>query len=233
MRSFINQIFEYPNELYKQQLEGTVSFLFNVEENGSVSNIHNITSPHPLALDETLRIFRLIEWVPATNGGIPVKDLKKFSLEFNVKKYNKLCKQRKYTSIILPYTPIDTCLVVHWYGHVDKAPAPLFEDKTMNLSKFINQNLKYPDAAIKQNVTGVVKLSFVVEPYGKISNVYSIESVGAGCTEEAIRILSLIDWMPGIISGKAVRTRSKLSVSFNLDNNGGRFEPNIKSSYGE
>lgn len=233
MRSFINQIFEYPTELYEQQIEGDVSFLFNVEEDGTVSNIHNITSPHHLALEKTLRIFRLIEWIPATRGGRPVVDIKKFTLEFNIKKYDKLCKQRQYSSLNFSYIPVDTSTVVHWYRHLEKAPLPLFKDKTMNITKFIAQKLQYPDAAIRQNVTGIVRLNFIVEPSGKVSNIKTIEAVGAGCTEEAIRILTLIDWQPGILGDMAVRTRSNLSINFELNKNGGRFEPNIKSSYGE
>ncbi len=233
LKSFISQIFEYPADIYNKQLEGTVSFLFEVDENGAASNIHNIESFHSDALKETLRIFKLIEWDPATRGGKPIRYLKRFTMEYNIKKYDRLVKSRGYQGIRNPFDSIDSSNIVHWYRHLDYAPYPMKGTQHLNLPAFIASNLKYPEAAIRQNVTGVVKLNFIVETFGKVSNIQTTQTVGAGCTEEAIRILTMTNWMPGILAGKAVRTRTNISINFQLDKNGNRFEPVIKSSYGE
>jgi TonB family protein len=233
LKSFINQIFEYPADLYNKQLQGAVSFLFEVDEDGVASNIHNIESFHPDALKETLRVFKLIEWSPATRGGKPIKYLKRFTLEFNIKKFDRLVKSRGYINMHYPFDTIDSTNIVHWYRHLDHAPYPIKGNQQINLPVFIASNLNYPEAAIRQNVTGVVKLNFIVETFGKVSNVQTTQSVGAGCTEEAVRLLTMTNWMPGILDGKAVRTRTNISINFQLDKNGNRFEPVIKSSYGE
>lgn len=230
---FIEQELIYPEVLYAEGIEGKVQFLFDIDEKGHTSNIRNIISPAEPAFTEVMRIFKLIEWIPATLRGYPAKDTRQFEIDFNIKKYNRLCKLRGYKTIINPYEPVDSSVTIHWYRSLDAAPHPIFANKGENLATFIAANLKYPELAIRQNVTGVVKLNFVVETNGKISNMIITNSVGAGCNEEAIRILRSLKWMPGILNEKAVRTRASLSISFSLDPaNNGLFNPVVKSSYG-
>jgi periplasmic protein TonB len=70
-----------------------------------------------------------------------------------------------------------------------------------------------------------------VEPYGLISNVNVNDPLGAGCKEEAIRLVKLLRWMPGILNGKAVRVLMNLSITFNLnDKNKFEYQPNQASN---
>jgi len=233
LHHFINQELIYPQNMIDQNIEGKVSFLFDIDEKGHTSGIRKIQSPDKNALDEALRIFKLVEWTPATLRGFTVTSTKHFEIDFNLKKYYRLCKSRGYKLIINPFEPTDTSGKVYWYRNLHSAPYPIFSDKNMTLASFIAGNLEYPEAAIKQNVSGIVKLSFIVETNGKISNILTVNSLGAGCNEEAIRMLYLIKWMPGVYDDKAVRTRTSLSISFNLDPGpDGIFNPVIKSSYG-
>ena len=175
----------------------------------------------------------MIEWDPATKIGIPVADSGTFEVEYNLKKYNRLCKRRGYSQILIPYEPMDTSGTIYYYRNLDVAPHPIFTNKDINIAGYIAANLKYPDAAIKQNLSGTVKLGFVVENHGKISNLRVLTALGAGCNEEAIRIVQLMKWMPGIKNDLAVRTRMSISINFNLESGpDGIFNPNIKSSYG-
>lgn len=233
VRYFIDQELIYPESSLSNGIEGKVYFLFDIDQTGNTNNLRNIQFPDSATYLEALRIFNLIEWVPATLGGSPVKDTDHFEVEFNIKKYNRLCRSRGYKSIVNPYEPIDSSGKIFWYRNLDEVPFPIFADSKQNLATFIAANLKYPEEAIRQNLTGVVKLSFVVETNGKISNTEIVNSVGAGCNEEAIRILRLLKWMPGIYDQKAVRTRTSMTISFSLDRgNDGIFNPVVKSSYG-
>lgn len=233
LREFINQELIYPEESYNSNTEGKVFIVFDVDEKGHTQNYRDISFPDSATYNEAMRIFNLVEWVPATRGGMPIKDINHFQVEFNKKKYDRLCKQRGYKSILYPYEPVDSSLKVHWYRGLDQAPYPVFSESQQTLAGFISKNLKYPELAIRQNVTGIVKLRFVVEINGRISNLEILNSVGAGCNEEAIRILRLLKWMPGIQDNHAVRTRTSMTINFNLDRGkDGLFNPNIKSSYG-
>lgn len=232
LQYFIDQELIYPELMLHNKTEGTVSFQFIVNEKGRVTNIGQLKSPDTLASAEALRIFKLIEWKPALNLGFPTVDTSAFKIDFDIKKYRKLCKDRGYSFIVYPYEPVDTSGVVIWHKKLEFAPYPIFAEKDNNLSKFIAEHLQYPELAIRQNLSGVVKLNFIVEINGRISNMYIEKSLGAGCNEEAIRILRMLKWMPGILHEQAVRTNGSLTITFNLDKGNGPGNPSIKSSYG-
>lgn len=86
--------------------------------------------------------------------------------------------------------------------------------------KFLKENIKYPDEARKQGISGTVFVSFVVEKDGSISNVKLLRGIGGGCDKEALRVVSMLpNYEPGLQDGKPVRTQFNLPISFKL--NGG------------
>ncbi len=85
------------------------------------------------------------------------------------------------------------------------------------LYKFIQQNLKYPQLAKENNITGRVFVQFVVEKDGSVSNVKAARDIGGGCGAEAVRVIkSMPKWTPGQQRGKAVRAAYTLPVNFVL-----------------
>lgn len=233
LKYFIEQELIYPEKALNQNLEGDVSLRYKINEKGQVANVIFLNRLSPECDAEAKRIFDMIEWAPATRLGITIPDSGTFNINFNIKKYNRLCKSRGYKYHLMPFEPIDTSRLVYQYRNLHVAPYPIFTNNNINLAGFIAANLKYPDAAIKQNVSGTVKLGFIVEPHGKISNLTVLNSVGAGCNEEAIRLVRLLKWMPGVRDNMAVRTQMSISINFNLEQGpDGNFNPNVKSSYG-
>jgi hypothetical protein len=66
--------------------------------------------------------------------------------------------------------------------------------------------------------TGVIKMSFVIEKDGKLNEIKTIEDLGFGTGEEAIRVLEKsIKWTPGEIAGRKVRTFYNLPITIELD----------------
>ncbi|KAF0198780.1 MAG: TonB family protein [Bacteroidetes bacterium] len=233
LKYFIDQELIYPAALLESGKEGTVTIKYIIDTKGQIEHISFKDSEFPDFNREILRIFRMTEWEPATLRSIPVADSGHYEYEFNIRKYNRLCRQRGYTSHFYPFEPTDTSGIIHLYKNLETAPYPIFTNDKINLAGFIAANLVYPEAAIKQNVSGVVKIAFVVEPHGRISNTKIVNSLGAGCNEEAIRIIRIMKWMPGTINRQAVRARMSISINFSLDQGpDGNFNPNIKSSYG-
>lgn len=233
LKYFIDQELIYPASALEAGTEGTVSISYSATEKGQVAQVNFRKTLSPECDREAMRIFRMIEWQPATIRGIPVNDSSFFDISFNLKKYSRLCKQRGYTVHFYPYEPMDTSGTIYLYRNLETAPHPIFTHEKISLAGFVAANLKYPEAAIKQNLSGVVTVAFVLEPHGKISNTHIVNSLGAGCNEEALRIVRLIKWMPGTINHKAVRTRMSISIHFSLEEGSdGNFNPNVKSSYG-
>jgi TonB family protein len=206
----------YPEDDLSQGIEGEVVIGFIVEKDGKVSNIKVKHSVSPELDAEALRLFSMLLWEPAVNLGQPVASENEFPVDFSIKKYNKHCKLRGYEKTVYPFQPVDTSNSVYEAAKIDKKPFALFSEKGMSLEKFISQNIKYPETAYRQSLSGKVKLRFVVEPQGRVSNIQVIEPVGGGCNQEAIRLLQMIRWMPGIKNNMAVRTFMSLEIEFKL-----------------
>lgn len=82
---------------------------------------------------------------------------------------------------------------------------------------FVRKNLKYPSQARRMGIEGKVFVQFVVDKDGTITDVQAIKGIGAGCDEEAIRVLSKHPkWKPGKQRGRPVRVRMVIPITFKL-----------------
>jgi len=217
LKEFIKEILVYPEKELAAKIEGTVTVGLRVTKDGNAENIRILKSVCEGLDKEAMRIVSLLLWIPAESGGQKFDEEKKIDIDFNLKKYQRCIKTRGYDKIEDPYLPFDTSLHVYEKHLTTEKPKPMYSGGHKNFSEFIVKSLVYPEAAVKQSISGTVELFFVVETSGLISNIKVIQPVGAGCNEEAIRLLRLLKWHPGIIHGKAVRTAMKLSITFKLD----------------
>ena len=208
----------YPDDARENKQQGTVVIKFTVNKNGKAEDVAIAGSVSESVDREARRLFDHLLWIPARSKGTTVNQKMETEFKFKLKKYRKYVKHRGYDQIGYPYKPVDTSLKVYRHHVLDSVPKPGYPDMDMDFSDFIIENLKYPDAAKKQGIQGTVDLFFVVEPSGNATNFKVENGVGAGCNEEALRLLQLLRWYPGIKDGKAVRTAMKLSITFNLEN---------------
>lgn len=88
------------------------------------------------------------------------------------------------------------------------------------ISKFyrwVGKNIKYPSQAKRMGVEGKVYVQFVIDKDGSITDLKVVRGIGAGCDEEAIRVLQKANkWKPGKQRGRAVKQRMVLPISFKL-----------------
>jgi protein TonB len=83
--------------------------------------------------------------------------------------------------------------------------------------EYVGKKIKYPAQAKRMGIEGKVFVEFVIERDGSITDVKAIKGIGAGCDEEAVRILqSAPKWKPGKQRGKPVRQKMVLPISFKL-----------------
>jgi protein TonB len=84
-------------------------------------------------------------------------------------------------------------------------------------TEYMMKNLTYPTAAKEAGTQGMVVVSFVVDAEGKVGSVEVLRSIGNGCDEEAVRVISNSGtWTPAKIGGKAVASKMTLPVQFKL-----------------
>ena len=95
---------------------------------------------------------------------------------------------------------------------------PEFPGGMKEMMKFIQNSLKYPEAAKAAGVEGKVFVQFVVKADGSIENVEIMRSSGdASLDAEALRVVKAMPkWKPAMNKGKAVNVRFVLPVVFKL-----------------
>jgi len=83
--------------------------------------------------------------------------------------------------------------------------------------QYIQKKMKYPAQARRMGIEGKVFVQFVVDKDGSITEVKAIKGIGAGCDEEAVRVIQgSPKWKPGKQRGRAVKVRMILPITFKL-----------------
>jgi protein TonB len=94
---------------------------------------------------------------------------------------------------------------------------PQFPGGEKEMMKFIKNNLRYPTIAAEMGVSGTVIVNFVVDRDGKITRIKVVRGIGAGCDEEAVRVLGKMPaWSPGKQGGRAVLVSYTVPFKFIL-----------------
>ena len=84
--------------------------------------------------------------------------------------------------------------------------------------QYVQKNMKYPSQAQRMGLEGKVFVEFVVGKDGKITDVRVLRGIGAGCDEEAIKVLKNSPaWTAGRQRGRPVRQRMVLPITFKLN----------------
>lgn len=98
---------------------------------------------------------------------------------------------------------------------IDKVPE--FVGGMEAMTKYMVENIHYPETAVKSKTTGKVMVSFVVTKEGKVTKATVKKGVSKELDEEALRVISSIpNWTPGEKDGKKVDAEMLLPVSFKL-----------------
>lgn len=95
---------------------------------------------------------------------------------------------------------------------------PQYPGGQIAMMKYIMENMKYPEQAMKEGIQGRVTVRFIVEKDGSISNVSPIHPVHPLLDKEAIRVVkSMPKWSPGKQHGKPVRVQLIVPIMFKLN----------------
>ena len=84
------------------------------------------------------------------------------------------------------------------------------------LFKFVKEHLKYPKEALDHKIEGSVEVAYDVDGSGKVRNIRILESLGYGCDEEVIRLVSMLKYEKAFNKGRNVTLHRKLKVNFKL-----------------
>ena len=84
-----------------------------------------------------------------------------------------------------------------------------------NFSRWVNEQLEYPENCKKEGISGRVTLTFTVTETGKVTDVKVLRGAHEDLDNEAIRVVSSSpDWTPGLKDGKPVAIKYTFPVIF-------------------
>jgi len=94
---------------------------------------------------------------------------------------------------------------------------PRFPGGEAAMMKYISENLKYPESAIKDQTEGRVIIRFVVTETGAVTDVEVMRNVSPDCDAEAARVVKEMPaWTPGKQDGKNVSVYYTLPIQYKL-----------------
>ncbi len=82
--------------------------------------------------------------------------------------------------------------------------------------KFLKENLRYPQEALKARVEGIVIVEFDVDDNGTVDKPRIIKGIGYGCDEEAMRLVSLLRYEKVKNRGIRLKSTTKINIKFKL-----------------
>ncbi|MEM9324363.1 MAG: energy transducer TonB [Bacteroidota bacterium] len=117
--------------------------------------------------------------------------------------------------VFIPEAPAEEVEVIH--DIVEEMPTPA--GGLAAFYGFLSKKMKYPKQARRMGIEGVVYLQFVVDELGNVGDAKVVKGIGAGCDEEALRVMALAPaWNPGKQRGRPVKVRMMVPIHFKLHN---------------
>ncbi len=90
-------------------------------------------------------------------------------------------------------------------------------DPATEFRKYIQQNLRYPEIAAENGISGRVIVQFAVNSVGKVVDAVVVMGVDPSLDREALRVvMSSPPWTPGKQRGKAVKVLFTFPINFVL-----------------
>ena len=213
-KEYIMQNMVYPEADLQKGNNGKVIISLHVDANGAGSQYAIKSSFSEAASQNALHLVKTILWKPALDVGIPVNYDTEYEVDYNTKNYKRYWK--RHERLVAPLTlEVDTSYKIYEYKQLEEVAKPYFADGG-NMGNYIAKNLQFPAEAKEREIQGTVRLSFVVETDGSVSNIIVVNSVGGGCDNEAIRLLQETIWIPAEKNGKYVRSTGMQDITFSI-----------------
>ena len=215
-KEYIMQNMIYPEADLQKGNNGKVIVSLHVDKNGAGGQYAVKSSFSEAASQNALHLVKTILWKPALEVGIPIDYDTEYEVDYNAKNYKRYWK--RHERHVAPLTlEADTSYKIYEYKQLEEVAKPYFADGD-NMGTYIAKNLQFPAEAKEREIQGTVRLSFVVETDGSVSNIVVVNSVGGGCDNEAVRLLQETIWIPAEKNGKYVRSTGMQDITFSIGN---------------
>ncbi len=114
---------------------------------------------------------------------------------------------------------------------------PIYEGGPRAMKAFIRDNLRYPEAALREKAEGTVVLKYSIDHRGNVADARVISGLGYGCDEEAVRLARMLKFTVPRVRGVKVLFHRDIKIHFRIPKKKGRpapaEPPSIRYSYTE
>lgn len=200
-----------PKTLLTSNLDKEVICYFDIDDKGAPVNIRIDGSTNNVLRDELKRVLSLMKYSKSPNA---YNDPYFLTIKLSSTIYARYYKQRSKLNLKKEIAA-DTGNVV--YSKADRAPE-YYKNGESGMEEFVLTSMDYPKLAIEKSIEGTVVIDFIVEANGYVTNVTVRQPLGAGCSEESLRVIKLTKWQPALLNGKYVRYKSSYPITFSLRN---------------
>ena len=213
---FINENLRYPATAIENGIQGRVVVQFVVKKDGSVNdNIMIVRGVDPALDQEAIRVCKTLpKFIPGKrrDNGEPINAWVTLPITFKLDEAPNNLQTDK--SEDMANDTIHNRELI--FRHVEQMPE--FPGGEAALMRFINENLRYPVAAIENGIQGRVMVQFVVTKDGSVDDVTVLHGVDSALDQEAIRVCkTLPKFIPGKQNGQPVNVWFTLPIFFRLE----------------
>jgi len=222
LTDFINANLQIPSEAKRENSGGVVAMEFVIEKSGTIGEVHAMYDPGMGFVEEATRVINLmnakkIKWTPAEADGKRVAYRYTIPVTFNVPPAPKETKDTKVVSSTPADGIYDVVEIMPRYQGCESAVEDSVDCTFRKMLGHIKSQLKYPEEALKLKIHGQVIVEFIIDSTGAVTRPSIKNGIGAGCDEEALRVVSSMPaWNPGKQGGKAVPVRMRVPIYFQL-----------------
>lgn len=101
-----------------------------------------------------------------------------------------------------------------YYQTADLTEKPTYPGGMPEFYKFAGHFYKVPSTPTGIVLKGTIKVTFIVQKDGSLTDMHVVKDLGYGTGEEALRVLRLSQkWIPGKLNGKVVAAEFHLPIS--------------------
>ncbi len=99
------------------------------------------------------------------------------------------------------------------FKYEEQMPSP-----SVDISEYLQKNVKYPPEARAAKIQGRVMLNFMVDSMGNIGEIKVVHSVHPLLDSEAVRVIrAMPKWIPGTVPGKRKGTNYTVPIEFRIN----------------
>jgi TonB family protein len=208
---------KYPLEAIEKNIQGTVRVSFVINSDGTLSDIKSIRKVDTILENAVIDIVKKSpKWTPGQHKNkdvnVPYQIPVVFKLQDNPEK--KTTGKKDSTKVSTKPNKVSDDFV----PYVDVEVKPKFQDKeATEFTKWIYSQLKYPLEAMEKNIQGTVRVSFIINTDGTLSDIKSIHKADPLLENAVIDIVKKSPkWTPGRHKNKDVKVPYQIPIVFKL-----------------